>query len=94
MHYTVQEILDTIEELNENVFNKYPSNDSFVLVFTGNENYSSIYLIGLHCEILLYQSEISEVDFNEDLNEWEPLKEFLIRTFNEFKNNLNKTNFD
>lgn len=90
MHYEIQEILNTISDINEGLFDEKESINSPMLVFEGNECYGIIKYFVCNIEIILYNSEWSEVEFNEETNEYEPLKEVLIREFEKEKDKLNR----
>jgi len=85
MPYTIQEILDTIVDINKELFNEENPNETPMLVFEGNEYFGNIKYYTGTLEIILYNSEWSSIDFNEELNEYEPLKEYLIREFEKEK---------
>jgi len=91
MHYTIQEILNTISDINEELFDENNPNNSAMLIFEGNEYYGIIRYCSENIEIVLYNSEWSEVEFNEETDEYEPLKEVLIREFEKEKMKVYKT---
>ncbi len=78
------EYLDTVNELNEELYEKIGESGEF---FTYSYNgYANIIGFG---DIQLWHSEIDDREFNEDKNEYEPLKPYIKRKFNEYIDKLN-----
>ena len=75
--------LETVESLNDSLYDKSERFFSHGFSYTTNSTSEAVTLdVALdnsHCQILLWCSENSQRAYIEEINEYEPLKDTLIR---------------
>lgn len=88
MEFTIKFIEGLIDELNDNIPPIiYEDADCWPMCF--GFAYNGIAVAVTFMEITLWDSENDEREFNEDLDDYEPLKDYVLRQFNAYVKNLN-----
>jgi len=88
MEFTIKFIEELIDELNDNIPPViYEDADCGPMCF--GFAYNGIAVAVTFMEITLWDSENDGREFNEDLDDYEPLKDYVLRQFNTYVKNLN-----
>lgn len=83
-----KEYIEIVKDLNERWFDKYgESSERFYYTTDGYIN-----LIGYGNNVVLWNSDNDERKFDEDLNEYEDLSTYIIKTFNAYTKSFSKFN--
>jgi len=86
MNAREKEIIDFVEivnELNQEIYEKHGDiEDCF---YYSSDGYCDVFGFG---DKMLWNSENDDREFNEELNDYEPFKPFIIKEFNSWIDNL------
>ena len=85
MTKTDSEVYQVVDELNNLLWKKYQE-EEFQFKFSSNGYYNAI----LFNDYMLWYSDEDDREFNEETNDYEPLKEFIIKEFNKYISHLKR----